>query len=102
LSAKAMGDPRTKIRVPEEVAELVRGMHPNLKRKLKAWLKIIMSNPDEGKALRDELAGLRSFRVGRFRIIYQVQQGRVEIVVMGPRERIYEDTYRLLKRKDRS
>jgi len=97
-----MGDPRTKIRVPDEVAELVRGMHPHLKRKLKVSLKIVMSNPDEGKALRDELAGLRSFRVGRFRIIYQVQRGRVEIVVMGPRERIYEDTYRLLKRKGRS
>jgi mRNA interferase RelE/StbE len=97
-----MGDPRTKIRVPDEVAELVRGMHPHLKRKLKVSLKIVMSNPDEGKALRDELAGLRSFRVGRFRIVYQVQRGQVEIVAIGPREQIYQDTYRLLKRKDRA
>ncbi|HHT9160038.1 MAG TPA: type II toxin-antitoxin system RelE family toxin, partial [Candidatus Brocadiaceae bacterium] len=53
-----------------------------------------------GKALKDELADLRSFRVGRFRVIYRISdQKLIEIVAIGPRENIYEETFRLLKRK---
>ncbi len=53
------------------------------------------------KLLRDELAGLRSFRVGRFRIIYRISGKKlIEIVVIGPRECIYEEIFRLLKKMD--
>ncbi len=90
-----------KFRVPDEVAELLRGMHPHLKRKMKASLKIILNDPEEGKALKDELAGLRSFRVGRSRIIYQVRRNVIEIVAIGPRDRIYEETYLILKKEQR-
>jgi mRNA interferase RelE/StbE len=88
-----------KIRIPDSVAQFLREMHPHLKKKVKESLKIILSDPDEGKALKDELSGLRSFRVGRFRIIYRVADNIVEIVAIGPRERIYEETYRILKRE---
>ncbi|HSB05708.1 MAG TPA: type II toxin-antitoxin system RelE/ParE family toxin [Thermodesulfobacteriota bacterium] len=87
-----------KLRVPDEIAALIRGMHPHLKTKVKASLKLIMSNPDEGKILRDELSGLRSFRVGRSRIIYAVKKKMIEIVAIGPRERTYEETYLILKK----
>jgi len=73
-------------------------MHPDLKRKTKASLKMILADPSSGKALKNELAGLRSFRVGSFRIIYRVMRNLVEIVAIGPRGRIYEETYRVLKR----
>jgi len=86
------------IRVPDHVTERIRGMHPELKRKVRDSLKIILDNPYEGKALKDELSGPRSLRVGRFRIIYRLDQTVVEIVAIGPRERIYEDTYRLMKK----
>jgi mRNA-degrading endonuclease RelE of RelBE toxin-antitoxin system len=91
--------PLHKLRVPDEVAELVRGMHPTLKRKTRATLKTILADPSSGKALKSELAGLRSFRVGTFRIVYRVIRNVVEIVSIGPRERIYEETYRILKRE---
>jgi len=90
-----------RLRVPDEVAKLVRGMHPALKRKTRASLAAILSDPSTGKALKDELAGLRSFRIGTFRIIYRVTRNVVEIVAIGPRGRIYEETYRLLKRERR-
>jgi mRNA-degrading endonuclease RelE of RelBE toxin-antitoxin system len=93
--------PLHRLRVPDEIAELVRGMHPDLKRKTSASLKTILTDPSSGKALKNELAGLRSFRVGSFRIIYRVMRNLVEIVAVGPRERIYEDTYRVLKRERR-
>ncbi len=83
------------------MAEFIRGMHPHLKRKMKASLKIIVSNPSEGKALKDELSELRSFRVSRFRIIYRVHSDVVEIVTIGPRERIYEETFLILRKEVR-
>ena len=88
-----------RIRVPNRVAEALRILHPHLKRKVKGSLKLILANPKEGKELRDELSGLRSFRVSRFRIIYRVQRDVIEIVMIGPREKIYEDTLMVLKRE---
>ncbi len=90
-----------RLRIPDSVAELVRGMHPHLKKKIKASLRRILLNPDEGKSLKDELAGLRSFRVGRLRIIYRLQRNVVEIVAVGPRGRIYEETFLILKKEAR-
>ncbi|MDE1890127.1 MAG: type II toxin-antitoxin system RelE/ParE family toxin [Planctomycetota bacterium] len=96
-----MKTPLHKLRVPDNVAELISKMHPHLKKKVKASLQSILSDPYSGKALKDELAGLRSFRVSRFRIIYRISdQKLIEIVAIGPRECIYEETFRLLKRKE--
>src|SRR4030067_2311253 len=96
-----MKQPLHRLRVPEEVAELVGGIHPNLKRKTRASLKTILADPSSGKVLKSELAGLRSFRVGNFRIIYRVVRNIIEIVAIGPRQRIYEETYRLLQKEAR-
>jgi mRNA interferase RelE/StbE len=87
-----------KLKVTDELAHLVRSLHPELKRKIKAALKSILSDPGGGKALRDELAGLRSFRVSRFRIVYRISGRIIEIVAIGPRGQIYQETYRLIKK----
>lgn len=92
--------PGNRLIVPDPVAQLLRNMHPHLKRKVRASLRLILDAPHAGKELKDELVGLRSFRVTRFRIIYRVRKNIVEIVAIGPRERIYQETFRLLK-KDR-
>ncbi len=63
-----------------------------------ASIRLILDAPHAGKELKDELAGLRSFRVTRFRITYRVRKNIVEIVAVGPRERIYQETFRLLKK----
>jgi mRNA interferase RelE/StbE len=92
-----MNPAQYKLLVPDNIAELIRTMHPHLKKKVKASLKIILSDPMSGKALKDELLGLRSFRVSKFRIIYRLSKKKqIEIVAVGPRERIYEETFRLL------
>ena len=88
-----------KIRVPDEVADLIRGMHPRLKKKVRASLDMILSDPQKGKALKEELAGLHSFRVGNFRIVYRISKKHVEIVALGPRQKIYEETFLVLKRE---
>jgi mRNA interferase RelE/StbE len=88
-----------RLRVPRRIEELVRGMHPELKRKVRAGLDLICTDPEVGKALRDELAGLRSLRVGRFRVVYRISPRRlIDLVAIGPRRTIYQETLRLLRR----
>lgn len=87
-----------RLRVARDVETLVRGLHPDIKRKVRAGLDAIRTDPTAGKELRDELAGLRSLRVGRFRLIYRIAPGEViELVTVGPRRSIYEETLRLLR-----
>jgi mRNA interferase RelE/StbE len=94
-----MADPY-RLRVPASVAGLIRGLHPGLKRKVRAALDVIREEPSAGKALRDDLAGLRSYRVGRIRIIYRIASGQIiDLVALGPRHAIYEETFRLLRRE---
>ena len=89
-----------KLRIPDETVELIRNLHPQIKKKAGASLEAILSDPYSGKALKDELAGLRTFRVSRFRIIYRIVHNKeIEIVTIGPRERIYEETFRIMKIK---
>ena len=88
-----------RLRVPDQVAEILRGLHPELKRKIRSALRAILDCPTCGKALKEELAGLRSFRVGRFRVIYRIAAGGViDVVAIGPRKTIYLETYRRLSR----
>ena len=91
-----------KLVVPGHIRELIRMMHPSLKRKIKSSLKLLLSDPHSGKALMDELAGLRSFRVSSFRIIYRIKAlDQIELVAMGPRVRIYEETFRIIQKEKR-
>ncbi len=82
------------------MAGIVRSLHPELKKKVKSSLQIILNEPGSGKALKDELAGLRNFRVGRFGIIYRIpSRNQIDLVAVGPRLRIYEETYRILRKE---
>jgi mRNA interferase RelE/StbE len=85
--------------VPKGINELIKNMHPYLKKKIKASLKIILSEPHSGKALIDELSGLRSFRVSSFRILYRIKDPeQIELVAIGPQERIYVETFRIIQK----
>jgi len=76
-------------------------MHPSLKRKVKSSLKMILSDPYSGKTLIDELSGLKSFKVGTFRIIYRIKDPeQIELVAIGPRERIYKETFRIIQKEE--
>ena len=87
------------LRVPDDVASLIRGLHPDLERRVRSALDDVLADPGIGKALRHELLGLRSCRVGRFRIVYQVVITVVEVVAIGPRRTIYAETWRRVRRR---
>ena len=99
LKSSPTGRVPLQLKITDQMAERLRRMHPLLKRKIKASLSIILMDPGEGKALKEELAGLHSFRVSRFRIVYRMQNRVVEIIAVGPRDRIYEETFQILKKR---
>ena len=89
--------PAYRLRLTPETAALLRGLHPDIKKKIRSGLEAICRDPEAGKALKQELEGLRSFRVGRFRAIYRpARKGVLEIVSSGPRQTVYRETYRRL------
>jgi mRNA-degrading endonuclease RelE of RelBE toxin-antitoxin system len=79
-----------RIEMPRMLRDLIRHLPPGLKAKIKAALRQIADDPYQAKELRDDLAGLRSHRVARSRVIYRVKGSTVQIVALGPRADIYE------------
>ena len=89
-----------KLRIPNDTVSLIRGLHPELKKKIRAALLEITDDPLSGKPLKDELHGLWSYRIKKIRIIYRFTSGKyIDIIAIGPRKIIYEKTYKLLKKK---
>jgi len=91
---------RRKLRVPDGVVALIRGCHPQLKRKIRAGLRHILTEPDSGKSLKEALEVLKSYRISSFRIIYRISSKKIiDVVAIGPRKTIYEETYRIIKKE---
>lgn len=86
------------LKVPPDVREFIRRLHPELKRKIRAALSDILDDPTCGKVLKEELEGYLSLPVGRSRIIYRIGDGFIEVVAVGPRSSIYEETARQIRR----
>ncbi len=89
-----------KLKMSDEVRDLIRHLHPALKQKVRVALAEILENPGCGKTLRGELQGMKSFRVSKFRIIYRSVAQVIEILALGPRRSIYEETLRLLQTEE--
>lgn len=89
------------LRAPADIVTLVRNLHPQIKSAIRLALKTILNDPHCGKALKDEFAGLRSYRVKRYRIIYRVSRTKKElqIIAIGPRKNIYKETFRIISRE---
>jgi mRNA interferase RelE/StbE len=90
------------LRVPEGVVGLIRNLHPLIKADIRVALHFLLQTPNGGKALKEELNGLRSYRIKRYRIIYRVvapPEKILEIVAIGPRKNIYEETFKIISRE---
>ena len=71
---------------------LVRRLPPDLKPAIKRAIESLQHDPYAGKPLRFELAGYRSLRSQKYRIIYRlrVNERVVEIHYLGARRDVYE------------
>ena len=60
--------------IPPHVAEVIRSLHPDLKRSIKSAVRAIATDPGRGEPLLRELDGLWKYRVRRFRIVYAIDR----------------------------
>ena len=81
-----------RIAVPPHVEAFISSLPPLLKSKIRAGLEVLQEDPHAGKPLKEELRGLWSYRVSRYRIIYRIDHHRIEvqIIEVGSRAIIYE------------
>lgn len=95
------GDNEYRLRVTDDTATLLRKLHPEIKKHIRYALEMIIDDPHCGKALKDDLEGIRSLRIKRYRVIYRVvtQLKQIEIIAVGPRKNIYEETFRIISRE---
>ena len=78
--------------IPPHVAEMIRHLPPELRQSIKRAVRSLSADPIAGAPLIGELAGLWSFKVRRFRIIYELdRKARVlRIFAIGHRREVYE------------
>jgi mRNA interferase RelE/StbE len=88
-------------RYAAEAAARIRKLHPQIKRRARAAVDQLLGSPLDGHPLHDELAGLRSFKMGKYRIIYRIndQATTLDILLFGPRRDIYEELRNRILRK---
>jgi len=86
--------------IPDHVADVIRSLHPDLRRSVRAAVDGIASNPDSGVALHGELAGYQKYKVRRFRIVYAVDRKRrlIRLMIIAHRRSVYEDLAAQLKK----
>lgn len=87
--------------IPPHVAEVMRVLHPDLKRLIKSAIRAIAVNPECGEPLQRELDGLRKYRVRRFRIVYAIDRKKqtIRLMAVGHRQSVYEELIERLRRK---
>ena len=87
--------------IPPHVAGVIRSLHPDLKRSIKAAVRAIANNPECGEPLQRELDGLRKYRVRRFRIVYAIDRRPrvIRFMAVGHRRDVYEELTARLRRK---
>ena len=86
--------------IPPHVAEVIRSLHPDLKRSIKAAVRAIATDPECGVPLLRELDGLWKYRVRRYRIVYAVDRKArvIRFIAVGHRRHVYEELSARLRR----
>ncbi|HHE46880.1 MAG TPA: type II toxin-antitoxin system mRNA interferase toxin, RelE/StbE family [Bacteroidetes bacterium] len=82
-----------KLKISTKVARQLKKMknNPALAQRLRAALLEIAADPYQGKALDGVYLGVRSWRVGDWRILYRIYRKKLEVLVLeiGDRKDIY-------------
>ena len=89
---------KMRIRFTPEAAILFSKLHPENKKLIKSALQDLLQAPYSGHDLQEELAGFRSCKSKRYRILYKVneEENVIEIYYVGHRRDVYEQFRQLL------
>jgi mRNA-degrading endonuclease RelE of RelBE toxin-antitoxin system len=87
--------------IPPAVADVIRHLHPDLKRSVKKVIRALCNDPTCGEPLQKELEGYWKYRHRRFRIVYSIDRANraIRIVAVGSRRTIYEQAAEQLRER---
>lgn len=74
-------------------AKYIKLLESETRERIRKAIESLQINPDLGKQLVGSLKGLRSLRVGKYRIIYkkEMQDLVIFVIAIGLRKNIYKD-----------
>ncbi len=76
--------------VSPDIEDRTRHFPPDLKRQVRKAMDEISWLPETGKPLTEDLAGCRSYRIGKYRLIYRIEAKKLGMVTIGPRRDVYK------------
>lgn len=83
-----MPGPRS-VRISRRAEKVLEALDARSQEHLKTALRELSTSPLLGKKLKGEFEGLRSYRLGTFRIIYRFSELAVEVVFLDHRKDVY-------------
>ena len=87
-----------RMRFTPEASRLISKFHPENKKQIKRALQDLQKDPNTGGDLQEELYGFKSFKIKRYRILYNINEedSFIQIYHVGHRRDVYEQFRRLL------
>ena len=87
-----------------EAARLLANLHPESKKLIKAGLTELRQNPHLGDDLQQELSSFKSYKIKRYRILYDINEEEevIQAYYVGHRRDVYEQFRDLLNNLHKS
>jgi len=87
-----------------EAAKLLSRLHPESKKFIKEGLTELRQNPHLGDDLQQELSGFKSYKIKRYRVLYDIneEEGVIQVYYVGHRRDVYEQFRDLLNNLHKS
>ncbi len=87
-----------------EAAKLLSRLHPESKKLITEGLTELRQNPHLGDDLQQELSGFKSYKIKRYRILYDIneEEGVIQGYYVGHRRDVYEQFRDLLSNLHKS
>lgn len=81
-----------------EAARLLAILHPEAKKLIKASLEELRQNSYLGDDLQQELSGFKSYKIKRYRVLYDINEEEevIQVYYVGHRRDVYEQFRDLL------
>ena len=73
---------RYSLRIKQSALKELERLAKGERQRLVAAIDQLADNPHIGKLLKGDLSGLRRIRAGNYRVIYEINEGEVQIVVL--------------------
>ena len=87
-----------RIRFTPEAVRILSKMHPDNKKPIKAGLNELRKDPYMGNDLQEELSDFKSYKLNRYRVLYNIleEENIIQIYYVGHRRDVYDQFRALL------